>query len=421
MLLARTLLQPPRSSLVARDGRRTMAALPALPLLIKGAALIKKIKIGTSWGSILTSRATGEKATYYRLWMRRLALGSAGTTIVGSAYVYTTSQEEIAISGRKRLLLTTREEEIQYANEASAQVFAQFKDKMLMVHDLDGTPPEKPKPTGLFGRRVSPEATRNYSLLMVAERLIGAVNASIDLPSGVQKLRWRLHLVDEDMLNAFVLPNGHIYVFTGVLRATPSLDVLAFLLGHECAHALLRHGGEELSQAPIYEMAGLLATSALAAVLPIDSAFTFFQATLLRLGLNAVQAPAHFLHLHYSRDHETEADEVGVLLASRACFDPYHAQYLFHNFAELKKQAGQEDGDSAFSSTHPLDKDREDAMRSQLWKAMRERDACQCEPVDFKQRKRLDKELNREHLHSLRRMSCSVRNEEKMKKDKEHA
>mgnify|MGYP001272651539 CR=1 FL=1 len=47
-----------------------------------------------------------------------------------------------------------------------------------------------------------------------------------------------------------------------------------------------------------------------------------------------------------------------VLLASRACFDPYHAQYLFHNFAEAKKAAGIDEGHSAIS-THPLDKDRE--------------------------------------------------------------
>ncbi len=44
-----------------------------------------------------------------------------------------------------------------------------------------------------------------------------------------------------------MLPNGHIFVFSGVMQMVPSIDVLGFLLGHECAHAVLRHGGERMS------------------------------------------------------------------------------------------------------------------------------------------------------------------------------
>ena len=52
---------------------------------------------------------------------------------------------------------------------------------------------------------------------LFAEESLGA------LPS---KLHWRVHLIEDDeTVNAFALPNGHIYVFTGVLKATPSLDL----------------------------------------------------------------------------------------------------------------------------------------------------------------------------------------------------
>ncbi len=389
-----------------------MALLPGLPVLIKAASIIKNAKVLTSWGSLIASRVTSERASWWQQQVRRLSYGTAGATAVGSATVYATSQEEIAVSGRQRLLLTTREEEMAYADEASAEIRSAVQDKLLLVRDLDGQPPP-PIKRGFFFGPPAAEA-RNHVLLDVAQRLIRAVRGSIDLPAGVEKLRWRLHLVDDDdTMNAFVLPNGHIYVFTGVLRATPSSDVLAFLLGHECAHAVLRHGGEELSQAPLFELAGLLVTSALVSVLPLaDAGYTAFQSLLLRIGLTAVEAPAQLLHLSYSRDHESEADEVGILLASRACFDPYHAQYLFHNFAEAKRAAGLEEGHSAIGSTHPLDKDREDAVRRQLRKAMDERTACHCAPVDFQMRRKLDKQLNREHL---RRMSCSSRCENRGK------
>jgi hypothetical protein len=139
----------------------------------------------------------------------------------------------------------------------------------------------------------------------------------------VESLDWKLHVVDSEMQNACVLPNGHIFVFTGILPSVPparcelavswsrapsllirrltlriSLQVpsehaLGFLLGHECApspyeegaahdvmsrlralipsprvrrrcaHAILRHAGEDLATAPFVELLGLLAATAL--------------------------------------------------------------------------------------------------------------------------------------------------------------
>jgi len=403
MGLARTpQMQPPIAS-------RRMALLPGLPVLVKAAAIVQKAKMGSSFGSVIASRMSGARSSWWGLQMRRVTYGSAAATAVGSGVVYGTSQEEIAISGRKRLLLTTREEEIAYADEASAEILAEFAGKCVLVRDLEGKPPPPP----LFGYLpYTSKARRNQGLIEVAERLVRATLSSNDLPPGVEKLQWRLHLIEDDeTMNAFVLPNGHIYVFTGVLQATPSLDVLAFLVAHECAHAVLRHGGEALSKAPLLELAGLLATSALASILPIaEGGYTLFQMAMLRVGLSAVQAPTYLLDLSHSRDHESEADEVGVLLASRACFDPYHAQYLFHNFAQMKRDAGHEEGDSALFSTHPLDKVREEAVRTRVREGMGERAKCGCAPVDFRQRRTLDRKLKRDVENiQLRRLSCSAR------------
>ena len=95
------------------------------------------------------------------------------------------------------------------------------------------------------------------------------------------------------------------------MASVPSLDVLAFLLGHECAHAVLRHGGETMSEQPIVELAGFVLTSALSSLLPLEGGYTIFQSILLRIGLAASSLPLDAIQMKYSREHEAEADQVG--------------------------------------------------------------------------------------------------------------
>ena len=191
------------------------------------------------------------------------------------------------------------------------------------------------------------------------------------------------------------------------------------------------------------------------------------QAAALKLGLSYATTPLDLLGLRYSREHETEADQVGLLLAARACYDPYHAQYLSHEFARERQlgaahrrapqpllppptprpvalfrlaltrglaptsarpqpqprspipapaptccnptSAGKMPGeDFEVLSTHPLDGTREAAMREQVGKGMAERRRCSCCPVDMNQRVRLDRQLKTEPIRGL---SCCERGE----------
>ena len=175
---------------------------------------------------------------------------------------------------------------------------------------------------------------------------------------------------------------------------------------------------------------------------------------LLYFGLESATVPLDIVEKKYSRDHEAEADQVGadvtdvtgvthetmqrnvcneveadqvgtdggyircspvptlhtllqvgVLLASRACFDPYHAQYLFHEFARGVREAGGEESIELLS-THPLHATREAAVRSQVARGMEERCSCGCAPVDLRERRHLDKKLE---MPKLRRLTCSER------------
>lgn len=64
---------------------------------------------------------------------------------------------------------------------------------------------------------------------------------------------WTLTILDDDIINAFVLPDGSIYVYTGLIKIFDNLDEAAFVISHELSHVLLRHGSEKLSIQGIVE------------------------------------------------------------------------------------------------------------------------------------------------------------------------
>ena len=247
--------------------------------LIMTAKALKVTKVASTWGWMAASR-TPERAARFRLLTQRVAGALTLSLGGGGAYIAYQHSERVPVSGRTRLLLTSREEEIYMADCVSEQVTSDVpRKKILLTMDLDGEPPP-PLEGRLFGLNYRGVTffSRNrrdvmkHTVLTAAQRIVRAVRQSTDLPAGCDKLHWRLTVIDDpDTVNAFVLPNGHMFVYTGVLRDAPSQDCLAFLLGHECAHAALRHGGEKLSKQPALEMMGLLLTTLIAAVLPIGA------------------------------------------------------------------------------------------------------------------------------------------------------
>lgn len=139
-----------------------------------------------------------------------------------------------------------------------------------------------------------------------------------------------------DQANAFVLPNNHIFVYTGIFRFVRNEDDLAAMLGHEAAHNLCRHAGERIT--------GSILVSILARIaLLLDSSGVLYSVFL---------PAAEFLHeLPHSRDHEIEADYVGLQLAADACYDPRAAKRMFS--AMKAEDSAQRLKSPEFMSTHP--------------------------------------------------------------------
>jgi predicted Zn-dependent protease len=170
-------------------------------------------------------------------------------------------------------------------------------------------------------------------LINIANRLIPQTTHFRD---DTQKWNWQLSLINSPVLNATCAPGGKITFYTGIIdQLNLNDDEIAAIMGHEIAHALREHGRERLSQA----MAQSTITNiALAAAGGYGAQ------------INAANQVAQYvLVLPNSRQHESEADAIGVELAARAGYNPRAAITVWQKMMK----ATQGKNPPEFLSTHP--------------------------------------------------------------------
>ena len=76
--------------------------------------------------------------------------------------------------------------------------------------------------------------------------------------SGLTEENWEVHVIDDPQTNAFVIPGGKVFVFSGILPVAQSEDGLAAVLGHEIAHNVAHHTAERVSKGIIPLGIGML-------------------------------------------------------------------------------------------------------------------------------------------------------------------
>ena len=192
-------------------------------------------------------------------------------------------------------------------------------------------------------RPVDPNSQIAQQVRDIAKRLIAKVpevEAQMAADSGHQPNRawesfeWEVNVIQSDQANAFCLPGGKMAVYTGLIPIAQNDDALAVVMGHEIAHALLRHGAQRMSQQKLGQLGQMAG-----AVSGMDPQSQQMMQAAMGYG---------FL-LPYARKHETEADAVGLMLAAAACFDPQQSVPLWERMGEAS--GGQ--APPEFSSTHP--------------------------------------------------------------------
>jgi predicted Zn-dependent protease len=196
---------------------------------------------------------------------------------------------------------------------------------------------------------------RDYDeVVRVARRLTSVTG------SAAKDFQWEVSLVQSPEVNAFCLPGGKIVVYTGILPYTQNEGALAAVIGHEMAHAVARHGAQRLFRT---SMAQTLLTGAAVSLSNMDMRDR--QAVMAALGAGT----QYGVLLPFSRDQETEADELGLLYMARAGYDPHEAIPFWQR---MSQQGGSQP--PAFMSTHPSNARRIQDLEDFMPKAMAEFD-----------------------------------------------
>jgi predicted Zn-dependent protease len=164
--------------------------------------------------------------------------------------------------------------------------------------------------------------------------------ASKGLSSELAGFEWEFNLIDDpETVNAWCMPGGKVAFYTAIMPICKDETGVAVVMGHEVAHAIANHGRERMSQQMLAQY-GLGTLSALMGQNPTAGQDLLMQ---------AVGAGTSIGMLKFSREHESEADHIGLIFMTMAGYDPNQAPVFWERMTELS--GGQEPPE--FISTHP--------------------------------------------------------------------
>ncbi|MDF0645092.1 MAG: M48 family metallopeptidase [Nitrospira sp.] len=243
--------------------------------------------------------------------------------------------EKNPYTGRSQLLMTSVAEEM----EMGAQAYTQVKSDPKM--------------------RLSQDPREIEPVKRVAARIVEAAKRS-KYAEMAKQFQWEVTVIKDDkMANAFALPGGKMAVYTGIFPVAKTEAGLAAVMGHEVIHALARHGAERMSQEQLtnaaVQAAGVAAGAAGGGLVS--------QGTMAALGAGAQVG----VLLPFSRQHESEADYIGILLAAAAGYDPRESIALWER---MERMSGG-DGPAEFLSTHPSHGTRIEDLKKAMPEALK--------------------------------------------------
>jgi predicted Zn-dependent protease len=212
------------------------------------------------------------------------------------------------VTGKKQISLVSEGKELQMGAEADPAVISEY---------------------GLYD---SPEV----------QRYVDGVGQKLAKVSHLPNLTWHFRVLDSPVVNAFAIPGGYIYITRGILAYMKSEGQLAGVLGHEIGHVTARHSAQQITRQQITGLGVLAGAVFVSAFRPYSG--------IAQQGLG-------LLFLKYSRDNESQADELGVDYAVKAGYDP---REIPSTYATLKR-IGERSSSAlpGFLSTHPDPGDRE--------------------------------------------------------------
>lgn len=174
-----------------------------------------------------------------------------------------------------------------------------------------------------------------------------------DLIAGYQ---WEFNLVNDNTANAWCMPGGKVVFHSGIMPLCANEDGVAVVMGHEIAHAVARHGNERMSQGLAAEFGGTVLSVALSEK----------PAATRQLFNTAYGVSSQLGQLAYSRTHESEADQMGLIFMAMAGYNPNEAVSFWQRMAAAGGAKPPE-----LLSTHPSDQRRINDIKGKLPEAMK--------------------------------------------------
>ncbi|HSQ59441.1 MAG TPA: M48 family metalloprotease [Acidobacteriota bacterium] len=189
-----------------------------------------------------------------------------------------------------------------------------------------------------MGREADPAILSEYGLYadQATQRYVDSVGQKLARVSHLPQLEWHFRVLDSPVVNAFALPGGYIYITRGIMAYVNSEAQLAGILGHEIGHVTARHSAQQITQ---QQIAGI---GLLAGAIFVDAFRPYSGLAQQGLGL---------LFLKYGRDHETQADELGLDYALKAGYDPRAIPATYATLKRISERTGSTLPN--FLSTHP--------------------------------------------------------------------
>ncbi|HBR94676.1 MAG TPA: hypothetical protein DEA90_10980 [Opitutae bacterium] len=197
---------------------------------------------------------------------------------------------------------------------------------------------------------ISRDPNYNAMVQRVGERI--AYVAAPDMPNA----QWEFVVFDDpEQINAFAMPGGKVAVYTGIFKVAQTDDDLAIVMGHEVAHVAAGHGNERVTQ---QLLAAGVALALQFGTKDMDSS----DRTMIMAAYGAGATLG--VILPYSRYHESEADEIGLIYAAKAGYDPRAAIGFWER---MDAQSG--GSTPEFLSTHPAGSTRIQKLNELMPKA----------------------------------------------------
>lgn len=234
---------------------------------------------------------------------------------IGAFYIY--NLDQAPFTHRRRFLWIPYWMELKIGDYSYRQIYAQYANQIVPTSD-----PLYAKVGGVMNKLLGVALSDNEN---VAQR------------DHLKSLLWNIHIINDNTNspNAFILPNGKIFIFSSILPICKDEQGLATVLSHELSHQLAHHTSEQLSLQPFYIV--------LSTTLYALTGISWFNDLLIQ-GL--LQMPS-------SREMESEADRIGCELMAKLCFSLPEAVHFWQRMQTFEGKAQSSGALLEFLLTHP--------------------------------------------------------------------